>query len=62
MMTRKSRVEIEIYYDGGAVGLGLTTSARVAVLGADGSEGGEDAGAVSNGAMVARAGTEDAGT
>ena len=44
-------MDIEIYYDDGAV-----------VLGAEGSRDAEDAGAVGNGAVVARVGTEDAGT
>ena len=41
--------------------LGPSTSAEVMVLGAGGSRGGEEAGAVGNGVMVAGAGTEDAG-
>ena len=57
MMTKKSRVDIEIYYGGGAVVLGPATSAGAVVLGVEGSRGAEDAGAVANGA-----GTEDAGT
>ena len=56
MMTRKSRVDIEIYC-GGAVVLDPTTSVGDVVLGAEGSRGGEDARAVGNGA-----GIEDAGT
>ena len=62
MMARKSRVDIEICCDGGAVMHGPATSVRVVVLGAKGSGGAEDAGAVGNGAVVARAGTEDDGT
>ena len=46
MLTRKSRVNIEIYYGGGVVVLGSATSTRVVVLGAEGSGGAEDAGAV----------------
>ena len=62
MRTKKSRVDIEIYYGGGAVVLGPTTSIGAMVLGADGSGGSEDAGAVGNGSMEAGAGTEDVGT
>ena len=57
MMTKKSRVDIEIYYSGGAVVLGPTTSPGAVVLGVEGSRGAEVVGAVANGA-----GTEDAGT
>ena len=42
--------------------LGPTTSVGAVVLRAEGSRGAEDTGAVGNGAMVAGAGTEDAGT
>ena len=38
------------------------TTARVVVLGAESFGGAEDAGVVGNGAVVAGAGTEDAGT
>ena len=62
MMTRKSSVDIETNCDGGAVVLGPATSARAVVLGAEGSEGVEEAGAVGNGVVVDGAGTEDAGT
>ena len=62
MMSRKSRVDIEIYRGGGAVVHGLATSAGVVVLGTEGSGGAEDAGAVGNGAVVAGVGIEDAGT
>ena len=62
MMTRKSRVDIEIYCGGGAVVLSPATSTGAVVLGAKGFGGAEDVGAVGNGAMVAGAGTEDAGT
>ena len=62
MMVRKSRVDIEICYDGGDVMLDPVTSVVVVVLGAKGSGGAEEAGAVGNGAVVAGAGTEDAGT
>ena len=62
MMARKSRVDIEICYDGGVVMLGPATSAGAVVLGAEGFGGAEDAGAVGNEAMVAGVGTEDAGT
>ena len=56
MMVRKSRLEIVIYCGGGAEVLGPATSVGV-VLGAEGSEGAEDAGSVGNGV-----GTEDPGT
>ena len=62
MMARKSQVDIEICCDGGAVMLGQTTSVGAVVLGAEGFGGAEDAGAVGNGALVAGAGTKDAGT
>ena len=62
MMTRKSRVDIEIYYGGGAVVLGPATSTEAVELGAEGFGGAEDVGAVGNGAVVAGAGIEDAGT
>ena len=42
--------------------LGPTTFVGAEVLGAKGSIGAEDAGAVGNGAVVAEAGIEDAGT
>ena len=60
--TRKSRVDIEIYYGRGFVVLGPATSAGAVVLGAEGSRGTEGAGVVGNGAVEAEAGTEDAGT
>ena len=60
MMTRKSRVDIEIYCYGGAMVLGLTTYAGAVVSGVEGSRGAE--GAVGNGAVEAGAGIEDAGT
>ena len=56
MMVRKSRVEIVIYYEGGADVLGSAASVRV-VLRAKGSGGAEDVGTVGKGA-----GTEDVGT
>ena len=56
MMVRKSRVEIVIYCEGGVEVLGPTASVGV-VLGAAGSGGAEDAGAVGNGV-----GTVDVGT
>ena len=62
MMAKKSRADIEICCNGGAVMLGLATSKGAKVLGAEGSVGAEDAGAVGNGAMVAGARIEDAGT
>ena len=46
MRTKKSRVDIEIYCDGGVLMLGPTTSAGAMVLGAEGSGGAEDVGAV----------------
>ena len=42
--------------------LGPATSIRVVVLGAAGFGGVEETGAMGNGVVVARAGTEDAGT
>ena len=42
--------------------LSPATSARVVVVGAEGFGGAEDAGAVGNGVVEARARTEDAGT
>ena len=42
--------------------LSSATSTGVVVLGAEGSGGAEEAGAVGNGVVVAGAGTEDAGT
>ena len=62
MMARKSRVDLEICYDGGAMMLGLATSIGAVVLGVEGSAGVEDAGAMGNEAVAARAGTEDDGT
>ena len=55
-------MDIEIYYGSGAMVLGPTTAIGVMVLEAEGSGGAEDTGAVGNGAVVAGAGTEDAGT
>ena len=57
MMVRKSRVDIVICCGGGAEVLGPVISIGAMVLGAEGSRGGEDAGAVGNGV-----GTEDVGT
>ena len=51
MMARKSRVDIEIYYGGGAVVLGPTTFAGAVVLGGEGSGGVEEVGAVGNGVV-----------
>ena len=62
MRTRKSRVEMVIYCGGDAEVLSPATSAGAVVLGAGGSGGAEEAGAVGNGVVVAGAGTEDAGT
>ena len=62
MMARKSRVDIEICCDGSVVMLGLVTSVGAVVLGAKGFGGVEDAGVVGNEAVVAGAGTKDAGT
>ena len=62
MRTRKSRVDIEIYYSCGAVVLDPTTYVGAMVLGAEGSEGAVDTGAVGNGAVEARAGIGDVGT
>ena len=62
MMARKSRADIEICCDGGAMMLSLVTSVGVVVLGVEGSGGAEDVGAVGNGAVVVGARTEDAGT
>ena len=44
-------MDIEIYYGGGAVVLRTTTSVGAVVLGAEGSEGAEDAEAVGNGVV-----------
>ena len=60
MMARKSRVEMVICCRGDAEVLGPATFAGVVVLGAGDSGGGEEAGAVGNGVVVAGAGTEDA--
>ena len=62
MITKKSRVNIVICCGGGAEVLRPTTSAGAMVLGVGGSGGAYDAGAVGNGAVVARDGTEDVGT
>ena len=62
MMARKSRVEMVISCRGDAEVLDPATSAGAVVLGAEGSGGTEDAGAVGNGVVVAGAETEDAGT
>ena len=61
MMAKKSRVEMVICCGGDAEVLGPATSAGDVVLGAGGSGGGEEAGAMGNGVVVAGAGTEDAG-
>ena len=53
-------MDIEICCDGGVVVLGPATSVGAVVLGVEGSGGTEDAGAVGNGAMIARAGTDEA--
>ena len=55
-------MDIVICCGGGAKVFGPATAAEVVVLGAGGSRGAEDAGIVGNGAVVARAGTVDAGT
>ena len=62
MMTKKSQMDIEIYYGDGDVVLSPATSKRAFVLGVEGFGGTEDAEAMGNGAVVAGAGTEDAGT
>ena len=62
MMTRKSRVDIEIYCGGDTVVLDLTTSARVVVLRAEGFGGVEDTRVVGNGVVEAGSGSEDNGT
>ena len=62
MMARKSRADIEICCDVGAMMLNPATSVEAVVLGAEGSGGAEDAGAVGNGAVVVGVSTEDAGT
>ena len=49
MTTRKSRVDIVICCGGGAEVLGPAISIGVVVLGAEGSGGAEDVGAVGNG-------------
>ena len=53
MMARKSRVDIEICCDSGAVMLGLATFVGAVVLGAEGFGGAEDAEALGTGAVVA---------
>ena len=55
-------MDIKIYCDSGVVVLGLATFPGAMVLGAEGSRGVEDAGAVGNGVVEAGARTEDAGT
>ena len=60
MMARKSRVDIEICYDNGAVVHGPATSVGAVVLGVEGPRGIEDAGVVGNGALIAIAGTDEA--
>ena len=62
MRTRKSQVDIEIYCGGGVVVLIPATFAGAVVLGAEGSGGAEDAGAMGNGAVEAGVRTKDAGT
>ena len=57
MMARKSRVDIEICYGGGAVVLDLATFVGAVVLGVEGPRGTEDTGPVGNGAVIAGAGT-----
>ena len=57
MMVRKSPVEIVIYCGGDAEVVGPTTFAEAVGLGAEGSEGIDDAGVVGNGV-----GTQDART
>ena len=57
MMVRKSRVEIVIYYRGGAEVLSPATSAGAVGLGGKGSGGVEDTRVVGNGAE-----TKDVGT
>ena len=59
MMAKKSRVDIEICCDGGVVVLNPATSVGAVVLGVEGFRGTEDAGAVRNGAVIARAGTDE---
>ena len=61
-MVKKSGVKIVIYYGGGAEVLVPATFARAVVLEAGASRGTEDAEAVGNGAVVAGAGIDDAGT
>ena len=55
-------MDIEVCCNGDVVMLGPTTSIAAMILGVEGSGGAEDAGAVSNGAVVVGAGTEDART
>ena len=61
MRTKKSRVDIEIYWGGGVVVLVPTTSAGAVVLGDEDSRGTEDAETVGNGVVEAGAGIKDAG-
>ena len=61
MMAKKSIVEMVICCEGDAEVLGLATSVGAVVMVAGGSGGGEEAGAVGNGVVVAEARTEDAG-
>ena len=62
MMARKSQVEMVICCGGDAKVLGPATSVRAVVLGAEGSRGAENVGAVGNGVVVAGARTEDVRT
>ena len=60
IMARKSRVDNEICCSGGVMVLGPGESVGAEILGAEGYEGTEDVGVVGNGAVIARAGAEDA--
>ena len=60
MMAKKSRVDIEICYGGGAVVLGPATSVGAMVLGVEGFGGTEDTGAVGNGVVIVGARTDEA--
>ena len=57
MMVRKSRLDIVIYYRGGAEVLRPAISIGAVVLGPEGSGGAEDAGTVDNGVGTKGAGT-----
>ena len=61
LTARNSRADNEICCSGGAVVLGLREYVGAEVLGAEGSRGTEDPGAIGNGVVIVGAGAEDAG-